>query len=72
MPRVPIVEEIRKHREEYAARFSYDVKAICREAREHQKKSGRRTVPLPSRRVARTDSLQGIRLDRALHISYAT
>jgi len=52
----PIVEEIRRHREEYAARFNYDIKAICREAREHLKKSERRTVSLPAKRVAKPAS----------------
>ena len=49
----PIVEEIRKNREEYAARFNYDIKAICRAAREHQEKSERKIVSLPAKRVAR-------------------
>ncbi len=53
MWRDPIVEEIRKNREEYAARFNYDIKAICRAAREHQEKSERKTVSLPPKRVAR-------------------
>jgi hypothetical protein len=48
----PIVEEIRRHREEYAARFNYDIKAICREAREHQKKSQGKIVCRPPNRVA--------------------
>ncbi len=52
MWRDPIVEEIRKLREEYAARFNYDIKAICREARRHQETSERKTVSLPAKRVA--------------------
>lgn len=51
MWRDPIVEEVRKRREEYAARFNYDIRAICREARRHQEESGRRTVTLPPKRV---------------------
>lgn len=46
----PIVEEIRKYREEYAARFNFDIGAICQDARERQKKSGRKTVTLPPKR----------------------
>lgn len=30
----PIVEEVRQAREAYAARFNYDIKAICRDIRE--------------------------------------
>jgi hypothetical protein len=52
MWRDPIVEEIRKLREEYAARFNYDIKAICYEARKHQETSERKTVSLPPKRVA--------------------
>jgi len=47
----PLVEEIRRHREEYAARFNYDIRALCREAREPQKNSQRRTVSRPPKRV---------------------
>ena len=38
MWRDPIVEEVRRVREEYAARYHYDIKAICRAARESEKK----------------------------------
>ncbi len=34
----PIVEEIRAAREAYAKRFDYDVRAICRDLRQRQKK----------------------------------
>ena len=47
----PIVKEIRRHREEDAARFNYEIKALCREAREHQKNSQRKTVSRPPKRV---------------------
>ena len=42
----PIVAEIRRIREEYAARFNYEVKAICDAAREQQETSGREAVDL--------------------------
>ena len=51
MWRDPIVEEIRKYRQEYAARFNHDLRAICRDLRERQEKSGRRIVSLPPKRV---------------------
>jgi hypothetical protein len=51
MWRDPIVEEIRRYREEYAARFNYDLAAICRDLRERQKQSGRKVVSLPPKRL---------------------
>ena len=39
-----IVEEVRRAREEQAARQGFDLKAILAEARKRQKKSGRRVV----------------------------
>jgi hypothetical protein len=44
--RDPVVTEIRRIREEYAARYAYDIEAICRAAREKQAKSGRKVVTL--------------------------
>ena len=32
----PIVDEIRNNRERYAAKFNYDLTAICRDLRERQ------------------------------------
>ena len=49
MWRDPIVEEIRQLRHQYAARFGHDLKAICQDLRERQKKGGRKTVTLPPR-----------------------
>lgn len=54
MWRDPVVAEVRRNREKYAARFDYDIEAICRAAREQQKKGNRETVSLPPRRVKRT------------------
>jgi len=47
----PIVEEIRRYRQDYAAQFNYDLKAICQDLRERQKKSGRKIVSLPPKHV---------------------
>ncbi len=46
----PIVEEVRKVREEHAARFDYDLAAICQDLREQQERSGRKVVRLQPRR----------------------
>jgi hypothetical protein len=43
----PIVGEIRKYRDQYAAKFYYDLKIICRDLRERQQHGGRRVVSLP-------------------------
>jgi hypothetical protein len=40
----PIVEEVRKVRNEHAARFNYDLKAIYRDLKEQELASGRRYV----------------------------
>ena len=52
MWRDPVVEEVRRKRQQYAASFNYDIQAICRAAREKQKESGREVVSLPPRPVA--------------------
>lgn len=53
MWRDPIVEEIRKIREEYAARFGFDLDAICRHAREEERKNPEGLVTLPPRPAVR-------------------
>ena len=57
MWRDPIVEEIRQLRQQYAAQFNHDLKAICQDLRERQKKGGRKLVTLPPRpaRQVKTD-----------------
>ena len=55
----PIVEEVRKHREQYAAKFNYDLAAICKDLRERQVACGREVVSRPAKRIqepARTDA----------------
>jgi hypothetical protein len=47
----PIVEEVRKVREEYARRFNYDLHAMCEDLREKQKLSGGPLVSFPKRPV---------------------
>ena len=45
-----IVEEVRRVREEQAARYAFDVKAILAAARKRQSRSGRTIVLLPQRK----------------------
>lgn len=40
----PIVDEVRRVRDEYAARFNYDLRAIYRDLKEQEKRSGRKLV----------------------------
>jgi hypothetical protein len=47
----PIVDEIRKFRDEYAAKFNYDLKAIVNDLKRKEKESGVRTVSRPPHRV---------------------
>ena len=48
----PIVEEIHKYREQYAARFNYDLAAICKDLRKRAAESGRMVVSLPPKRIS--------------------
>ena len=41
-----IVEEIRKFRDERAAKFGYNLRAIAEDARKRQQQSGRKVVSL--------------------------
>jgi hypothetical protein len=53
----PIVAEVRRARDAYAARFGYDLAAICRDLMERQQQSGRELVqPPPSQPASPDDS----------------
>ena len=41
-----IVDEVRRHRNEYAKGFNYDLQAIYHDLKAHQKKSARKIVSL--------------------------
>lgn len=47
--RDPIVEEVRKAREDYARKFNFDLDAICADLQRREQLSGRRVVSLPKR-----------------------
>ena len=40
----PIVDEVRQARDAYAARFNYDLRAIFRDLKEQEQRSGRQIV----------------------------
>ena len=48
-----IVEQVRALREEYAARFNHDLKAIRRDLRQRQQAGGRKVVSLSPKRVGK-------------------
>ncbi len=50
----PIVAEVRRIREEHAAKFGYDLKAIYEDLKRRQAASGRKYVNFPPRRVKPT------------------
>ncbi len=45
-----IVEEVRKVRDEYAAKFNYDLDAIYKDIKEQEKQSRRKIVSLPPKK----------------------
>ena len=47
----PIVDEVRRIRDAHAARFNYDLDAIFQDIKEQEKKSGRKFVSFPPRRL---------------------
>ncbi|MFZ4695708.1 MAG: hypothetical protein ACOYMV_11335 [Verrucomicrobiia bacterium] len=51
MNKDPIVEEVHRIREESAAKFNYNVRALVRSFQEAQKHSGRKVVRLSPKRI---------------------
>ena len=51
MSKDPLVAEVRAIREAYARQFNYDLEAICRDLKEQEKSSGRKTISLPPKRI---------------------
>ena len=53
----PIVDEVRRVREAHAARFNYDLAAICADLKKKEKDSGHTVVSRhPKLRLKRTES----------------
>ena len=50
MQKDPIVEEVRRVRERHAAKYGYDLDAICKALREDQRRSRRKVVSLPPKK----------------------
>jgi hypothetical protein len=66
MAKDPIIDEIRRHRQEIAARCGYDLRAIIADARKRQKTRGKKVVSLArtSKRHERSDGLSRFAEDR--------
>jgi len=47
----PIVEEVRKARDEYAAKFDYDLERIFQDIKEREMRSEHRFVSLPPKLI---------------------
>lgn len=47
----PIVEEIRNVREAHAKQFGYDLKAIVRDLKKHERQGNREVVSFPPKRL---------------------
>lgn len=52
----PIIEEVRRVREEYVASLNYDLDAIYRDLKEREGKNGHRVVSLPPKRLGKTQA----------------
>jgi hypothetical protein len=52
----PIVDEIRRIRDAHAAKFNYDLDAIFRDIKEHEKRSGLKFVSFSMAAAARTNA----------------
>lgn len=50
----PIVEEVRRVREAYAAKFNYDLNAIFQDLKRQEQESGRTFVTFPPRRIGKS------------------
>nr|VFJ70014.1 MAG: hypothetical protein BECKFW1821B_GA0114236_11777 [Candidatus Kentron sp. FW] len=53
MSHCPIIDEIRRYREEYAARHDYDIDKICEDVRGRLQQSGRKVVSRKPRPTAK-------------------
>lgn len=51
----PIVEEVRKARQEHAAQFGYDLRAIYNDLKTTEKLGGRKVVSLPPKRLKKEE-----------------
>lgn len=55
-----IVEEIHKHRQEFASKFDYDVRKMLEYVRKEQEKSGRKVVSFVKKKTEDEDDNEKI------------
>ncbi|MBN1344925.1 MAG: hypothetical protein JXQ73_19690 [Phycisphaerae bacterium] len=51
MRKDPIVDEVRGYREQRAARFAFDIRAIAQDARQREARGGHKVVSLPPKQA---------------------
>ncbi len=49
----PIVEEVRKARQDHANKFNYDLSKICKDLKKIERKCGHKVVSLPPKLLTR-------------------
>lgn len=62
----PLIEEIHRYREEWAAQFNYDVHAMAADLRRQQQAENRVVVTLPPKPVITTITVREAEADAAL------
>lgn len=61
----PIIEELHKIREEWAAQFDYDIRAMVADLRQRQEAENRTLVTLPPKRIPVSKCAKPAKLKRA-------
>ena len=51
----PIVEEVRRAREAHAEKFGYDLRAIVRDLKKHERQRDRKVVSFAPKRLAQSE-----------------
>ena len=54
----PVVEEVRKARQDHAAQFGYDLRAIYNDLKTTEKLEGRKVVSFPSKRIKKEEETE--------------
>lgn len=62
----PIVEEVRKYRQEWAAKFGYDIGKMAADLRKREGKNGHRVVDLSKETKAKRRRLRPMRKANAV------
>ena len=52
----PIIADVRNARDAYARKFSYDIKAMCRDLKKRQARNADKVISLPPKRIKAKES----------------